>query len=107
MKQKLLDDLKNPRGKLIAVDLDRTLCEGVFWGAGEPEPRFVMIEQVWEWYKAGAHIVIYTARQPRYYAETHSWLIKYSVPFHGIAMTMKPGADIYIDDASLNLDDIS
>ena len=28
------------------------------------------------------------------------------VPFHGIAMLMKPGADIYIDDKALNISDV-
>ena len=83
--------------KLIAVDLDNTLCTGKFWEQ-EPEPIHMMIEQVWEWYKKGAHIVIYTARQPRYYAITHAWLVKHEVPFHGICMTMKPSADYYVDD---------
>ena len=65
-----------------------------------------MIDKMWEWYKKGAHIIIYTARQPKHYALTHAWLIKNQVPFHGIAMLMEPGADLYLDDKSLNLDDI-
>ncbi len=36
MKQKLLDILKSPANKLIAVDLDWTLCEWKFW---EEEPK--------------------------------------------------------------------
>lgn len=98
--------LDNPNDKIIAVDLDGVLCEGEFWGEGEPRPVDWMIAKVWEWYKKGAHIIIYTARQPRYYPQTHAWLIKYEVPFHGIAMLMKPGADVYIDDKAINLDDL-
>lgn len=106
MKQKLLDILKNPNDKLIAVDLDGTLCKGEFWGEGEPEPIKEMIDFVWKLYKSGAHIIIYTARQPRYYALTQAWLVKNEVPFHGIVMQVKIGADCYIDDKSLNIEDI-
>lgn len=109
MKEKLLEILKNPNDKLIAVDLDGTLCIGEYWGSHspEPEPKTEMIVKVREWYNAGAHIVIYTARQPKLYADTHAWLIKHNVPFHGITMTMKPGADLYIDDKALNIEDIN
>jgi uncharacterized HAD superfamily protein len=94
--------LKNPNDKLIAIDLDGVLCEGEFWGDGEPVPIPEMITSVREWYVKGAHIIIYTARQPKYYAVTLAWLIKHEVPFHGIAMFVKPGADIYIDDKCIN-----
>lgn len=106
MKLKNLQDiLDNPKGKIIAIDLDGTLCEGEFWGDGEPRPKEIIVALVWEWYKKGACIIIYTARQSRFYAETHAWLIKYGVPFHGIAMMMKPGADVYIDDKAINPND--
>lgn len=106
MKDKLKKILENPNDKLIAVDLDGTLCEGEFWGEGEPVPKKETIEKVWEWYKKGAHIIIYTARQPIYYKETQSWLVKHGVPFHGITMQVKIGADIYIDDKALNVEDL-
>lgn len=106
MKDKLLDILKNPANKLIAVDLDGTLCEGEFWGEGDPVPKQPMIDTITALYHKGAHIIIYTARQPKYYAETHAWLLKSRVPFHGIVMQMKPGADIYIDDKALNVEDV-
>ena len=106
MKKDLLNILKNPNDKLIAIDVDGVLCKGEFWGEGEPTPIKAMIEKVWKWYKSGAHIIIYTSRQPRYYQQTYAWLIKNEVPFHGIAMMMKPGADCYIDDKALNSEDI-
>lgn len=96
--QQLLDGDVND--KLIAVDLDNTLCKGKFWEK-EPEPIQEIIEYIWKLYIKRAHIIIYTARQPRYYAITHAWLIKNGVPFHGIAMTMKPSADYYIDDKAV------
>jgi len=105
-KEKLQEILNNPASKLIAIDLDGTLCTGEFWGEGEPEPIKEMIAKVWEWYKKGAHIIIYTARQPKYYTLTQAWLVKNEIPFHGIVMQQKPGADCYIDDKSLNVDDI-
>ena len=94
------------RDQLIAIDLDKTLCEGEFWGKGEPKPIQKNIDKVWGLYKAGTHIVIYTARQACYYSLTFAWLIKNNVPFHGIAMMMKPGADWYFDDKGLNIDDL-
>lgn len=107
MKEKLLKILENPAHKLLDIDMDGTICQGEFWGEAEPLPKQEFINKMWEWYKKGAHIVIYTARQPIWYPETHAWLIKYKVPFHGITMLMKPGADIYIDDKALNIDDIN
>lgn len=106
MKDKLKKILDNPAGKLLAVDLDGTLCEGEFWGEGEPIPKTDMIDKLWGWYTRGAHVIIYTARQPKFYADTHAWLIKHGVPFHGITMQMKPGADLYLDDKALNVEDL-
>ena len=98
--------LENPNDKVIAVDLDGVLCKGEFWGGDDPEPVPEMIEKVWRWYKMGGHIIIYTSRQPRYYPITLAWLIKNEVPFHGIAMLYKPGADIYIDDKAINSNEL-
>jgi hypothetical protein len=90
--------LKDPNNWMVAVDMDGVICEGEFWGGVDPQPKQDFIDQMWKWYQKGAHIVIYTARQPRHYARTHGWLIAHEVPFHGITMCMKPGADIYLDD---------
>lgn len=106
MKEKLFDVLKSPNNKLIAVDLDGTLCHGEFWGEEEPQPILEHIDYIWELYKKGAHIIIYTARDPRYFIQTNAWLMKHNVPFHGITMQKKIGASLYIDDKSLNIDDV-
>ena len=45
--------LKNPDDQLIAVDLDGVLCEGEFWGEGEPKPKKEMIDLVAELYLRG------------------------------------------------------
>lgn len=104
---KLIDIIKNPQGKLFAVDLDGTLSEGTFWGAEEPKPIQERIDWLWEKiYKRGGHVIIWTARDPRWYMETRSWLVKHNVPYHGITMQKKIGADVYIDDKALNIDDI-
>ena len=106
MKEKLLEILKSPNDKLICVDLDWTLCLGEFWGEWEPEPIKERIDYINKLYTKGWHILIYTARSPEFFTITYAWLIKYGVKFHWIAMQQKPWSDIYIDDKSLNIDDI-
>ncbi len=106
IKESLLEILAKPNDKLIAVDMDGVLCEGEFWGEGDPAPKQEMIDKVWGWYKKGAHIIIYTARMPWHFPQTQAWLMKHEVPFHGIVMRIKPGADIYIDDNALNIEDV-
>jgi len=102
----LKDILKNPANKLIAIDLDGTLCKGEFWGEGDPTPIKERIEYFNNIYKKGAHIIIYTARQPRYFIKTMAWLIKNEVMYHGIMMQQKPGADLYCDDKVININDL-
>lgn len=107
-KEKLQAITKNPNDLLICIDMDGVICHGDWWGPQDvdPEPDEKFIEFMWSLYKKGAHLIIYTARQPRYYARTLGWLMKYEVPFHGIAMFVKPGADIYIDDKAMHPEDI-
>jgi len=103
----LQDILKNPKDKLICVDLDGTLSEGECWSeTDEPKPIQPMIDYINSLYKQGAHIVIYTARFPSMYQMTLAWLVKYGVLFHGINMRIKPGASCYIDDKAIHIDDI-
>ena len=101
--EKLLSILKNPNDKLIAVDLDGTLCEGECWNEDdEPKPLKERIEFINSLYYRGANVIIYTARFPHMYQMTLAWLIKHGVRFHGISMGMKCGADLYIDDKAIN-----
>jgi len=101
--------INNPNDKLICVDLDGTLSEGEAWSkTDEPKP----IQERIDWvndklYKRGAHIIIYTARFPDMYQMTLAWLVKHGVLFHGICMRVKPGADLYIDDKAININDIT
>ena len=103
---KLYDILKYPANKLIAVDLDGTLCEGEFWGEGVPEPKVERIEYINSLYKKGAHIIIWTARFPSWFEDTQKWLQNNGVLYHGIVMREKIGADLYIDDKCININDI-
>ena len=105
--KKLFDILENPRGKLIAVDLDGTLCHGEFWGDNEPEPHKERIDYFNGLYKKGAHIIIYTVRAPKWFAITQLWLDKYGVMYHGITMMKKIGADLYCDDKVINVKQIN
>ena len=106
-KKELKKILKNPKGKIIAVDLDGTLCEGEYWGEDrEPKPKPEMIKLLEEIHLKRGTIIIYTARWAELYRATYAWLIKHKVPFHGICMQIKPGADLYIDDKALNPEDI-
>ena len=97
--------LKDPANKLIAVDMDGVLCEGEFWGEGEPKPIQKRIDYFNSIYKKGAHIIIYTARDPIWFPATQNWLDKYGVMYHGIVMKKKIGSDLYIDDKALNIED--
>ena len=106
-KEKLLEILKNPNDKLICVDVDGTLSTGECWSkTDEPKPIQKMIDFSNNLYKNGGHIIIYTARFPDMYQMTLAWLIKHGVLFHGICMRVKPGADAYIDDKAINIDDV-
>jgi len=106
LKENLLEYFKSPNDKLFAVDMDGVLCKGEFWGEEEPEPQIKVIEYFNSLYKKGGHIIIYTARNPKLYPETQNWLDKYGVMYHGIAMMKKIGADVYVDDKALNLEDV-
>jgi hypothetical protein len=105
-KEKLLDIIKNPNDKLIAVDLDWTLCEWEFWWDEDCIPNIQRITYINWLYKKWAHIIIYTARDPYYFELTQNWLVKNGVMHHGLAMMRKIGADLYIDDKCLHISDV-
>ena len=106
MKEGLLKILKNPANKLIAIDLDGTLCEGKFWEESECVPIPDRIDFVNSLYKKGAHIIIWTARFPEHAEKTFNWLDNHKILYHGVSMHTKIGADLFIDDKSLNIEDI-
>lgn len=107
MKEKLIEILKNPANKLIAVDLDWTLCKWEFRKEGDivvPLPE--RIEFINTLYYKGWHIIIWTARFPKWFESTKKWLDDNWVMYHWISMHTKIGADLYIDDKCLNIEDI-
>ena len=68
---------KKYNDKLIAMDLDGTLCYKESWNEKEviyAEPIKDNIEINNNLYKSGAHIIIYTARPEIWRAETMYWL---------------------------------
>lgn len=95
-------EIKKRERWVYAVDLDWTLCKGEFWWEWEPTPLTERIEKINNLYKWWAIILIYTARDPRYFIDTYAWLIKHWVMHHWINMKCKPGADLYIDDKAIN-----
>jgi len=105
MTNKLKEVLESPNDKLIAFHLDDTLCKGRFWEK-DPEPMPEMIKLVWKLYIGGAHIIIFTARQIKYTSLTYAWLDKHEVPYHGLMIGRKPGADLYVDDKSIRPEEL-
>lgn len=101
------DVLKNPKWKLICIDIDWTVCKWEFraW-MEDPEPLLERIKYFNGLYNKWWHIIMYTARQPNLYQTTLAWLIKHWVMFHWIAMRYKPWADLYIDDKAINVVDL-
>jgi ribonucleotide monophosphatase NagD (HAD superfamily) len=105
--QAIQDLLKNSNDKLIAVDMDGVLCEGEMWSVDDDQkPIQENIDYINSLYKNGAHIIINSARFPSMYQATLAWLIKYGVLFHGISLSKKCGADLYIDDKCINSKDL-
>ena len=104
--KKLIKILENPNDQVIAFDIDDTLSKGEFWGKGNPEPIQEMIDLVWKLYIGGAHIIIFTARNVKYTKDTYAWLDKHEVPYHGLMMNRKPGADLYVDDKSIRPEEL-
>jgi len=97
--------IKEPKDKLIAVDLDGTLCTGESWteeGCLFAEPIYERIAKVNKMYEKGGHILIYTARPEWFRCETEYWLNKHRVRRHALVMNPnKMGADHYIDDKAV------
>lgn len=94
------------KGKVIAVDLDGTLCQRSCWTIEEARnaiPRLDVIDKV---NKIGLlnFIVIFTARRDELIPVSLEWLRKNNVRFHAISNIKMP-ADKYIDDLAINPED--
>jgi len=86
---------------VLAVDMDGVLCEGEYWGGGEPTPIQENIDLVNDLSKSH-FIVIHTARRHSMYEKTVRWLNKYGVDYHAIRMEKMP-ADCYLEDKSFRI----
>ena len=82
--------------RVIAVDLDGVLCEGLYWGKGEPKPITKNIEAVNQ-LALKYFIVIHTARRYEWAEHTLKWLKRNGVNYHAIHFEKMP-SDIYVDD---------
>lgn len=105
-KKRLREVIKNPLGKTICIDLDNTLCDGIWWGKDEHPPvNEKMAGFIRELDDRGAFIVIWTARPLCLLTKTYKWLGANNL-LYPIALRTKPPANLYIDDNCLNVDDI-
>lgn len=89
--------------KIIAVDIDGTLAQGISWTPQEclkAKPVRKMIKKVNKLYQ-DHFIVIYTARRHFLYEATIKWLKKNSVKYHAVRFEKMP-ASIYLDDRAIN-----
>lgn len=102
--------IKEPNGKLIAIDLDGTLCRGECWTEEAclyAEPIQEMIDTVNDLYIKGGHIIIYTARPELFRHETEYWLNKHKVRRHALVMgSNKVGADFYIENKAIRPEEL-
>lgn len=94
--------MENFQRKVIAVDLDGTLCLGTAWdeeSARNAEPRTEIIEKVNQLFEKN-FIVIYTARRDHLLPSSLEWLRRNNVRYHAIS-NLKVGAELYLDDHSI------
>lgn len=92
--------------RIIAVDIDGTLCLNAKWWAGETlVPRPEIIAKVNHLYDLGNYIIIYTARRREDEFITKQWLAEQGVKYH-VAVFEKLTADVYLDDKALNVKEI-
>jgi uncharacterized HAD superfamily protein len=106
-KQELLEILKNPRYKTIAVDVDGFLTLETVFTEEEMRnatPNKKVIDLINDLHEV-AVIYIYTARRAMHYQVTKDWLDKNGVRYHAI-VTDKMPAHCYLDDSALNIDDL-
>lgn len=92
--------------KILAIDLDGTLCEEVCWTSSqclEATPVEAMIAKMRK-ITSGKIIVIYTARKDHLIPATLKWLRKHNVPYHSFSNNKIP-ADFYIDDHAITPED--
>ena len=92
---------ENKDRKVINFDLDGTLTNGEPYWDQIPSVVEDARDKLRKLYTDGNIIIIHTGRQWEDAPQTVGWLIYNRIPFHGIFMA-KGGADIYVDDRSIN-----
>lgn len=89
--------------KVIAYDLDGTLCEGEAYTPEEcllAEPRWGEIKRLNDLSET-EFVVVLTARRDRLIPASLQWLRRHNVKFHAISNNKMP-ADWYYDDKTTN-----
>lgn len=95
------------KGKVLLIDLDGVLCKGESWTkeqCSQAEPIQENIDKVNK-LSQGNFICIWTARCDNLMTATFKWLKENGVMFDSIS-NKKPGGYCYVDDKSVDLDDI-
>lgn len=98
---------------IYAVDFDGTLCESAYPGIGKP--RQDIIDSLIEWQKNGDKLILWTCREDELLDAAVKWCREHGLVFDAINDNLpeetekwghnprKLGADVYIDDKSINL----
>jgi len=97
----------NKKPKVMAFDMDGTICKGTAWTPEEVNamiPNEEIIKEVNRLY-SNNFIIIYTARQDWLVENTIKWLRLNGVNFHAISNNKIP-ADYYIDDKMVAFDKV-
>jgi len=99
--------MSETKRRIIAVDIDGTLCNNVEWWRGvKPTPNNFVIQQVNKLYDSGNFVIIHTSRRREDEWITKEWLAENKVKYH-ILVLDKLSADFYIDDKAVLPEDIS
>lgn len=98
--------MTDTRSRVVAVDMDGTLCNEMCWTPDEciqATPNVRVINKVAKEYREG-FVVVYTARKDELIPSTLEWLRRNNVRYHAIS-NIKIPAEIYIDDKAINVND--
>jgi len=107
--------MNTDRKQAIAVDFDGTLCKNEYPETGEP--NYPLIEWLKEKQGAGALIILWTCREGELLEKAVEWCRGYGLIFNAVNDNVqqlkdlygndprKVGADIYIDDKNILVDD--
>ena len=88
----------------IAIDFDGTLCEDKFPNIGKPKQE--VINWVLEQQNKGCKLILYTLRREHLLVSAINWAKERGIVFDYIANN-KIGADIFIDDKNMRVEDIN